>query len=101
MLKVMPPKMADICAFAIETGMRQDEIVQLDWSCIDFTRAVATIHKTKGNKLRTVPLTPAAMAILKRQPKAPKSSIVFWKSRINVLSLPGYVRLRRDNVWTA
>ena len=79
MLKVMPPKMADICAFAIETGMRQDEIVQLDWSCIDFTRAVATIHKTKGNKLRTVPLTPAAMAILKRQPKAPKSSIVFWK----------------------
>jgi len=79
MLKVMPPTMADICVFAIETGMRQDEIVQLDWSCIDLTRAVATIHKTKGSKLRTVPLTPAALAILKRQPKAPKSSIVFWK----------------------
>ena len=78
-LQVLPPKLADICAFAIETGMRQDEIVQLDWSCIDFNRAVATIHKTKGSKLRAVPLSPAAMAVLKRQPKAPKSSVIFWK----------------------
>jgi len=58
--------------------MRQDEIVQLDWSCISFTRRVATIHKTKGSKLRTVPLNDAALAIWERQPKAPKSQIVFW-----------------------
>ena len=78
-LEVLPPKLADICLFAIETGMRQNEIVQLDWSCIDFARAVATIHKTKGSKLRTVPLTPAALVILRRQPKAPNSPVVFWK----------------------
>jgi integrase len=28
--------------------MRQDEIVQLDWNCIDLGRGIATIHKTKG-----------------------------------------------------
>lgn len=78
MLAVVPPKLADITSFAIETGMRQDEIVQLDWSCISFTRRVATIHKTKGSKLRTVPLNDAALAILERQPKASKSQIVFW-----------------------
>jgi integrase/recombinase XerD len=80
MLEELPPKIADICAFAIETGMRQDEIVQLDWNCIDLGRGVATIHKTKGSKLRAVPLTPKAVTILKRQPKSPHSLIVFHRS---------------------
>lgn len=80
MLEELPPKVADICAFAIETGMRQDEIVQLDWNCIDLGRGIATIHKTKGSKLRAVPLTAKAMAILKRQPKSPHSLIVFHRS---------------------
>jgi len=80
MLEELPPKVADICAFAIETGMRQDEIVQLDWNCIDLGRGIATIHKTKGSKLRAVPLTSKAIAILKRQPKSPHSLIVFQRS---------------------
>jgi integrase/recombinase XerD len=80
MLEALPPKIADICAFAIETGMRQDEIVQLDWHCIDLTRRVATIHKTKGSKLRAVPLSNAAVTILKRQPKSPLSQIVFHRT---------------------
>jgi integrase/recombinase XerD len=80
MLEELPPKIADICAFAIETGMRQDEIVQLDWPCIDLIRAVATIHKTKGSKLRAVPLSDKAIAILRRQPKANGSQIVFHRT---------------------
>lgn len=79
MLENMSQKLGDICLFAIETGMRQDEIVQLEWSCINLERSVATIHKTKGSKLRAVPLTDAAKAILMRQPRTKKSSIVFWK----------------------
>jgi len=63
MLEELPPK------FALETGMRQDEIVQLEWPCIDLNRAVAPIHKTKGSKLRAVPLSKDAIAILRRQPK--------------------------------
>ena len=80
MLEELPPKIADICAFAIETGMRQDEIVQLDWTCIDLNRAVATIHKTKGSKLRAVPLSAGAIAILRRQPRANGSQIVFHRT---------------------
>ena len=80
MLEALPPKVADICAFAIETGMRQDEIVQLDWNCLDLTRGVATIHKTKGSKLRAVPLSDKAIAILHRQPKSHLSQIVFHRS---------------------
>ena len=80
MLEELPPKVADICAFAIETGMRQDEIVQLDWNCIDLNRGVATIHKTKGGRLRAVPLSEKAMALLRRQPKSHLSQIVFHRS---------------------
>ncbi|KUR70032.1 hypothetical protein AQZ52_14210 [Novosphingobium fuchskuhlense] len=80
MLEELPPKVADVCAFALETGMRQDEIVQLEWQCIDFNRAVATIHKTKGSKLRAVPLSKGAIAILRRQPKTNRSQIVFHRA---------------------
>ena len=79
-LEELPPKVADICAFALETGMRQDEIVQLEWRCIDLDRAVATIHKTKGSKLRAVPLSKGAIAILKRQTKTNLSQIVFHRA---------------------
>ncbi|MBS0481409.1 MAG: site-specific integrase [Proteobacteria bacterium] len=79
MIKALPPKIADICAFAIETGMRQDEIVQLEWYCIDTKRRSATIHKTKGQKIRAVPLSDRALEILKRQPRTTHSQIVFWR----------------------
>jgi integrase/recombinase XerD len=41
---------------------------------------VATIHKTKGNKLRAVPLSDKAMALLRRQPKSHLSQVVFHRS---------------------
>lgn len=81
MIEALPTKIADICSFAIETGMRQDEIVQLEWSCIDTKRRIATIHKTKGSKLRAVPLSARALAILKRQPRTTYSGIVFWRGK--------------------
>lgn len=81
MIEAMPPKLGDICSIAIETGMRQDEIVQLEWSCIDAKRRIATIHKTKGSKLRAVPLSARALAILKRQPRTTHSDLVFWRGK--------------------
>ncbi len=80
MLEALPPQIADVTAFAIETGMRQNEIVQLDWHCLDLRRGVATIHKTKGSKVRAVPLNAAAIAILNRQPRNPLGSAVFART---------------------
>ena len=81
MLEALPSKIADICSIAIETAMRQDEIVQLEWNCIDLNRRIATIHKTKGNKLRAVPLSDRVLAILRRQPRTTYSQIVFWRGQ--------------------
>jgi integrase len=60
--------------------MQQDEIVQLEWRCIDLIREVAIIHKIKGSKLRAVPLSKGAIAILRRQPKTNLSQIVLHRT---------------------
>jgi integrase/recombinase XerD len=61
--------------------MSQDEIVLLAWNCIDTERRIATIHNTKGSKLRAVPLSDLALAILKRQPRTTYSKIVVWRGK--------------------
>lgn len=58
-------QMPRIIRFAIETAMRQGEILSLDWKHVDLSRRLAHIPKTKNSEPRTVPLTPAAVALLK------------------------------------
>ncbi|HEX7852827.1 MAG TPA: site-specific integrase [Sphingobium sp.] len=79
MLAVLPPTIGEMCAFALETGMRQNEIVCLDWRCINGNRTIATLTKTKGSKLRAVPLSEKARMILQRQPRSQHSKLVFWR----------------------
>lgn len=54
-----------IARFAIETAMRQGEILALDWRHVDLERRVAFIKETKNGEDREVPLSPAAIALLK------------------------------------
>ena len=55
--------------------------MQLEWSCIDTKRRIATVHKTRGSTLQAVPLSDLAVAILKRQPRTTYSNIVFWRGK--------------------
>jgi integrase len=57
---------ADLVEFALNTGMRKSEILNLQWK--DVKNWEATI-KGKGNRTRTVPLNAAARAIVERQQK--------------------------------
>ncbi|MFL9867121.1 site-specific integrase [Paraburkholderia fungorum] len=50
---------------AIETGMRQSEILSLRWDRIEFERRVAVLPNTKNGERRGVPLTHRAIAALK------------------------------------
>jgi integrase len=53
-----------VAAFAIETGMRQSEILGLTWDAVDMKRRVAHLAETKNGAARTVPLSTKALAIL-------------------------------------
>ena len=60
-----------IVRFAIQTAMRQGEIVGLRWSDVDLKKRTAVVRGaagivTKNGEIRQVPLSPAAVKILKQ-----------------------------------
>ena len=54
--------------FALETGMRRSEILNLTWDCVDFPNRALTIRGAKNGYSRTIPLTRAAVEILRSLP---------------------------------
>jgi len=64
------PLLAPIIRFAIETGMRRGEIVNVRWEDIDFETSTLHIPITKNGHSRTIPLTEEAGGILKALPSA-------------------------------
>ncbi len=53
-----------ITRWAIETAMRQGEILALDWKHVDLTKRTAHLPSTKNGTSRTVPLSTAAVALI-------------------------------------
>ena len=58
-----------VVQFAIETAMRRGEIASLLWRNVNLERKTVYLPETKNNSERTVPLSPAAVAILQRLDK--------------------------------
>jgi integrase len=46
-----------IVVFAIETGMRKGEILNLQWSAVDLVNGMIRIEKTKNNEGRIIPIS--------------------------------------------
>lgn len=53
-----------IARWAIETAMRQGEILALDWKHVDLEKRTAHLPDTKNGTTRTVPLSSAAVALI-------------------------------------
>jgi integrase len=60
--------------FALATGMRRSEVLSLKWFNIDFNNCTAFLAMTKNGSSRTVPLSAAALAIIKSQAPHQNSS---------------------------
>jgi integrase len=58
------PWIGDLTLFALNTGMRQSEILQLEWSRVDFSRGVVKVTQTKTCTAREVPLNAEARSVL-------------------------------------
>jgi len=69
----------EIVLFALNTGMRQDEILSLKWPDIDLFRRTATVVKSKNGEKRTIPLNQSAFELLKEKAKVRqiKNNFVF------------------------
>ena len=61
------PYLYAIVLFALATGARLGEIVNLKWDDIDFLRAAATFRDTKNGETRSVPLSKLISICLKEE----------------------------------
>ena len=62
--------------FAIETGMRASEILNLTWQ--DIHDSIATIRESKNGQSREVPLSKKALRQINHLPKHISSNRIFW-----------------------
>jgi len=69
----------DMAAFALETGMREEEIASLQHDQIDRRRMAVVSEENKGGEVKHITLTPKALAIIDRQPRYLRKPFVFWR----------------------
>lgn len=63
------PYLYGIVVFALGTGARRGEILNLKWEDVDFIRSVATFRGTKNGETRTVPLSRSVLECLEQERK--------------------------------
>ena len=68
LLSELPTHQQNMVIFALSTGLRQSNVVNLEWSQIDLERKAAWIHpdQAKARKAIHVPLNSVAMVVLLR-----------------------------------
>jgi integrase len=67
--KKADPLVAEGIVVALTTGLRESEMLRLDWADIDFNAAKLTVHESKTGEPRKVHLPAPTIAALKRQPQ--------------------------------
>jgi len=58
------PWLREIIGFALNTGMRQGEILNLQWQDVDFVRGVLMVMQSKNGTRRTIPLNATVYELL-------------------------------------
>jgi integrase len=95
LLEKCPEWLRDIIVFCLHTGLRQDELLSLEWARVDFPRKTILIEKTKNGKPKTLPLNAIAFKILDE-----KSKVRSVKNDLVFLSRNG-TKIIRHNLWRA
>jgi integrase len=77
----LPPVfLAELVLVALETGMRQGEILGLTWERVDLSRGVILLERTKGGRRREVPMRDVVDQLLAAKPEASRHGRV-WPIR--------------------
>lgn len=64
LLTASSPWLQEIIGFALNTGMRQGEILNLQWQDVDFARGLLMVMKSKNGTRRTIPLNARVYELL-------------------------------------
>ncbi len=79
-----PGWLKEIIIFALNTGLRQNELLSLEWTRVDLERRTVLLEKTKNGKPRVIPLNQKALGVLRQKSeekvRSLKSDNVFTSS---------------------
>ncbi|WP_241155834.1 site-specific integrase [Neisseria yangbaofengii] len=69
LIAALPPNMADMVVFSLATGLRQRNVLDLEWSQVDLSARTAWIHASdsKSDRAIGVALNDTAVAVLSKQ----------------------------------
>jgi integrase len=81
--KQLPDHLRDMAEFALLTGLRQKNVTHLEWSQVDLRRKIAWIHADQAKARRPigVPLSDAALAVIRRRRGQSKQWVFPYKGR--------------------
>lgn len=85
---ITDPELKDLVVFAVHTGMRISEILNLTWRQVNMNSCLVMLdnrtHITKNGRVRSVPLNAVALDILKRKSDSFNGQYVFTFSSQNI-----------------
>ncbi len=92
LLAVAAPWLQDVIVFAIHTGMRCGEILNLTWAGVDLNRRTVTVFKSKNGERRTIPLSHTLVQALQARGRRIDSELVFTSAAGTPLDAPNLRR---------
>jgi integrase len=78
--KVSPQWLWEISLIAMETGLRQNELLSLTWPMVDLKLKTIVVLETKNGEPKVVPLSNTALEVLRNRPRSLKTDLVFYTS---------------------
>jgi integrase len=69
--------LSPIVMTALHTGMRKSEILGLKWQDVDFRAKTITVHRTKNNELRVIPMNQTLYDEVLQLPRRLHSAYIF------------------------
>lgn len=63
------PWLHDLVMFALHTGMRMGEILELTWRGVDLSRRTVMVVRSKNGERRTIPVNETVMSVLRQKCK--------------------------------
>ncbi len=77
LLAACPQWLREIVVFAMYTGLRQSEILNLQWSAVNLFGKTITVTEQKNRDIDTLPVNESALEVLKARAKSRKVGVPF------------------------
>ncbi|HSL03374.1 MAG TPA: tyrosine-type recombinase/integrase [Nitrospiraceae bacterium] len=93
LLQGCAPWLHDLVTFALHTGMRMGEILELTWRGVDFNRRTVMVVRSKNGERQTIPINETVLSVLRQKSKVRSlSTELVFCSRVFTSMEAGHLR---------